>query len=448
MGMGVSAGMRFSLQREVFLRPLAQVVNVVERRQTLPVLANLLVQVQDGRVSLTGTDLEVEMVARSAVDDAVDGETTIPARKLFEIVRALPDGSKVTVSQTGDKITVQAGRSRFTLASLPANDFPSIDDVETTERVQVPEATLKELIERTAFAMAQQDVRYYLNGLLFDLGDTRLRCVATDGHRLALCETTLDTAVQTKRQIILPRKGVTELQRLLEGGDKTLELEIGRNHLRVKRDDVTFTSKLIDGRFPDYEAVIPIGADREVTIDRELLRAALQRVAILSNEKYRGVRMEVSPGLLRINAHNPEQEEAQEEVEADTKVDELAVGFNVNYLLDALTALRGEQVVIKLRDANSSALVREAGDTMSAILDSVRQVNAIMATSGLYDEAGNFAYRVGLPGKSGVGGGIVAVVPGRFTVCVWSPELNAAGNSLIGMAALEALSQRIGWSVF
>lgn len=353
--------MRFSLQREAFLKPLAQVVNVVERRQTLPVLANLLTQVSDGQLSLTGTDLEVEMVARSAVDDAQDGETTIPARKLFDIVRALPDGSKVTVSQSGDKITVQAGRSRFTLSSLPANDFPSVDEVEATERVGVPEAALKELIERTAFAMAQQDVRYYLNGLLFDLGDTRLRCVATDGHRLALCETELEAVVQNKRQIIVPRKGVQELQRLLEGSDRSLELEMGRNHIRVKRDDVTFTSKLIDGRFPDYEAVIPIGADREVRIDREALRASLQRAAILSNEKYRGVRLEVSPGLVRINAHNPEQEEAQEEVEADTRVDGLAVGFNVNYLLDALSALRDEFVMLQLRDANSSALVREAG---------------------------------------------------------------------------------------
>ncbi|MDH5832341.1 DNA polymerase III subunit beta [Luteimonas kalidii] len=352
--------MRFSLQREALLKPLAQVVNVVERRQTLPVLANLLTQVSDGQLSLTGTDLEVEMVARSNVDDAQDGESTIPARKLFDIVRALPDGSKVTLSQVGDKITVQAGRSRFTLSSLPANDFPSVDEVEATERVSVPEAALKELIERTAFAMAQQDVRYYLNGLLFDLADTRLRCVATDGHRLALCETALDDAVPTKRQIIVPRKGVQELQRLLEGGDRTVVLEMGRNHIRVKRDDVTFTSKLIDGRFPDYEAVIPIGADREVRIDREALRASLQRAAILSNEKYRGVRLELSPGLVRINAHNPEQEEAQEEVEADTKVDGLAVGFNVNYLLDALSALRDEHVVLQLRDANSSALVREA----------------------------------------------------------------------------------------
>ncbi|GAB3746589.1 DNA polymerase III subunit beta [Lysobacter olei] len=354
--------MRFSLQREVFLKPLAQVVNVVERRQTLPVLANLLVQVKDGQLSLTGTDLEVEMVSRIAVDDAQDGETTIPARKLFEIVRALPDGSKVTISQSAEKITVQAGRSRFTLSSLPANDFPSIEEIETTERVRVPEASLKELIERTAFAMAQQDVRYYLNGLLFDLRESSLRCVATDGHRLALCEAQLEGGAQTKRQIIVPRKGVSELQRLLEGGDREIEIEMGRGHIRVKRDDVTFTSKLIDGRFPDYEAVIPIGADKEVRIDREVLRASLQRAAILSNEKYRGVRIEVSPGQLKISAHNPEQEEAQEEVEADTRVDDLAVGFNVNYLLDALTSLRDEHVVLALRDANSSALVREASN--------------------------------------------------------------------------------------
>ncbi len=351
--------MRFSLQREVFLKPLTQVVNVVERRQTLPVLANLLVQVKDGQLSLTGTDLEVEMVARQSVDGAEGGEITIPARKLFEIVRALPDGSNVSVSRQADKVAVQAGRSRFTLASLPAGDFPSVDEVEATERVQVPEASLKELIERTAFAMAQQDVRYYLNGLLFDLNQQTLRCVATDGHRLALCEVTLD-AKANKRQIIVPRKGVTELQRLLEGSDRTLDLEVGRGHIRVKRDDVTFTSKLIDGRFPDYEAVIPIGADREVTVERELLRAALQRAAILSNEKYRGVRVEVSPGLLKISAHNPEQEEAQEEVEAQTKVDGLAIGFNVNYLLDALAALRDDHVILQLRDSNSSALVREA----------------------------------------------------------------------------------------
>lgn len=354
--------MRFSLLREVLLKPLQQVVNVVERRHTLPVLANLLAVVTSGQLSLTGTDLEVEMVARTSVEDARDGETTIPARKLFEIVRALPDGSRITLTAADDKITVQAGRSRFTLACLSANEFPAIDDIELVERIRVPEAALKELIERTAFAMAQQDVRYYLNGLLLDLRENALRCVATDGHRLAMCEAPLSSGVQARKQIIVPRKGVLELQRLLEGGDREVELEVGRNHLRLRREDVTFTSKLIDGRFPDYDAVIPIGADKEVRVDRETLRAALQRAAILSNEKYRGVKVEVSPGQLLLVAHNPEQEEAQEEVEADTKVDGLSVGFNVTYLLDALSALREDTVLIALRDANSSALLREAGN--------------------------------------------------------------------------------------
>jgi DNA polymerase III, beta subunit (EC 2.7.7.7) len=354
--------MRFTLQREAFLKPLAQVVNVVERRQTLPVLANFLVQVQGNQLSLTGTDLEVEMVARAAVDEAQDGETTIPARKLFEIVRALPDGSRVTVSQTGDKVTVQAGRSRFTLATLPANDFPRwtrsrppsgsgcrrrAEGADRAHRVRHGPAGCALLPQRLAVRLREQT----------------LRCVATDGHRLALCEAPLDQAVGAKRQIIVPRKGVTELQRLLEGGDRALELELGRSHIRVKRDDVTFTSKLIDGRFPDYEAVIPIGAEKEVKLDREVLRAALQRAAILSNEKYRGVRVEVSPGQLKISSHNPEQEEAQEEIEADTRVDNLAIGFNVNYLLDALGALRDEYIVLALRDANSSALVREASSS-------------------------------------------------------------------------------------
>jgi len=347
-------------ERNALLSALSAVVGVVERRHTLPILSNLLLEKKAGTLTLLATDLELQVSTRLDAQAGDDFAITIAARKLFDIVRALPDGSKVTVSQAGDKVAVQAGRSRFSLASLPANDFPSIDEVEATERISVPEAALKELIERTAFAMAQQDVRYYLNGLLFDLRDSALRCVATDGHRLALCESGLDTGTGSRRQIIVPRKGVQELQRLLEGGDRLLELELGKGHIRVKRDDVTFTSKLIDGKFPDYEAVIPIGADREVRIDREILRAALQRASILSNEKYRGVRMEISPGLLRISAHNPEQEEAQEEVEADTHVDGLAIGFNVNYLLDALGALRDEHVVLQLRDANSSALVRGA----------------------------------------------------------------------------------------
>jgi DNA polymerase-3 subunit beta len=351
--------MQFSIQREALLKPLQQVVGVVERRQTLPVLANLLVRVADGKVSFTGTDLEVEMIATTEAEKLADGEITIPARKLFDIVRALPDGARIELKLNGDRIALNAGRSRFTLATLPATEFPTIDEIELVERVSLPEEVLRDLMEHTSFAMANQDVRYYLNGMLLDLQEHTLRCVATDGHRLALKETQLESSVSTRRQIIIPRKGVNELVGLFETGDGQVELEFGRNHLRVRRGDVVFTSKLIDGRFPDYEAVIPLGADKKAVLDREVLRGALQRAAILSNEKYRGVKLELSPGKLRIVAHNPEQEEAVEELEADTVVSDLAVGFNVGYLLDALSALRGDKARLNLRDAQSSCLVQE-----------------------------------------------------------------------------------------
>jgi DNA polymerase-3 subunit beta len=356
--------MRFGIQREALLKPLTQVVGVVERRQTLPVLANILIEVTNGSAGFTGSDLEVELSARCAVENSDDGVTTLPARKLFDIVRALPDGSRIEVTQTGERVTLKAGRSKFTLSTLPASEFPTVDDIDVVERLTLSEGTLKELMDRTAFAMAHQDVRYYLNGLLLDLRDGALRCVATDGHRLALCETTASVEIQSKRQIIIPRKGVIELQRLLDG-EGELELEFGKNHLRVTRSDFVFTSKLIDGRFPDYEAVIPIGADKIVQLPRDELRMALQRVAILSNEKYRGVKLDVAPGRLTIVAHNPEQEEATEVLEVQTVVDGLSVGFNVNYLQDALASLRGVNVMLCLRDGNSSCLVRDADNDRS-----------------------------------------------------------------------------------
>jgi len=350
--------MQFSIKRETLLKPLQQVVSVIERRQTLPVLANLLVNVDAHRVAFTGTDLEVEMIATTEADDLQLGETTIPARKLFDICRALPDGSQIRVRLSEDRINLTAGRSRFTLTTLPASEFPVIESIDFAEKIRLPEATLKNLMDRTSFAMANQDVRYYLNGMLLDLQEKQLRCVATDGHRLALAETLLPTEISTRRQLIIPRKGVMELQGLLTNGEEEVELEFGRNHLRVRRGDVTFTSKLIDGRFPDYEAVIPIGADKEVRMRRDEFRFALQRAAILSNEKYRGVKLEVNPGNLKIIAHNPEQEEAMEELEAVTSAAGLEVGFNVNYLLDALGALVEEEVLLCLRDGNSSCLIR------------------------------------------------------------------------------------------
>jgi DNA polymerase-3 subunit beta len=354
--------MQFSIQREALLKPLQQVVGVVERRQTLPVLANVLVKVAGNKLAISATDLEVEMIASADVDKPEDGEVTIPARKLFDIVRALPDGAQLEIKLKGERVGLQAGRSRFTLTTLPASEFPTVDGIDLVEKVSLPEEELHDLMEHPAFAMANQDVRYYLNGMLLDLQEHTLRCVATDGHRLAMKETQLQTTVSTRRQIIIPRKGVNELVGLLESDGGEVELEFGRNHLRVRRGDVIFTTKLIDGKFPDYEAVIPLSADKTAVLARDVLRGALQRAGILSNEKYRGVRLELSPGKLRIVAHNPEQEEAVEEVEAETLVSELAVGFNVGYLLDALGALQGEKARLSLRDAQSSCLVQEVDD--------------------------------------------------------------------------------------
>ncbi len=356
--------MHFTIQREALLKPLQQVINVVEKRQSMPVLGNLLIQVDASGLSLTGSDSEVEMSARTVLEGSNSaGETTVPARKFFDIVRSLPDGATVKVDLNADRATVRAGRSRFTLSTLPASDFPLADDVEVELRVRMAERNLATVIERTAFAMAQQDVRYYLNGLLADLDGNLFRAVATDGHRMALCETEMESAVPAQRQLIVPRKGVLEMQRLFDGADRTIVLELGRSLLRVRREDVTFTSKLIEGRFPDYNAVIPIGLDKQAHIDREAFKAALQRVAILSNEKYRGVKLEFSPNLLRIAAHNPEQEEAVEELDIQTGIDQLSVGFNVVYMLDTINSLRDETVVMSLRDANSSALVQEGSNT-------------------------------------------------------------------------------------
>lgn len=355
--------MKFDIQREVFLQPLSQVIGVVERKQTLPVLANFLISARDGEITITGTDMEVELIAAAPADVKGDGEITIPARKLVDIVRALPDGVSIGVTVEGDKATVSSGRSRFTLATLPATEFPATDQVETLETVKIQEVELKGLLDKTSFAMANQDVRYYLNGLLFEFRDGQLRTVATDGHRLAICDHPNPVEVSSDRQLIVPRKGVLELARMLGDGEEEVEFALGKNHVRLVRGKTVLTSKLIDGRFPDYEAVIPVGTDREIKIDRDAFTHALQRAAILSNEKYRGVRLEATGNTVKIIAHNPQHEEAVEELEAEMNFEQMAVGFNVTYLLDALTALLKPQVKMALRDANSSCLISGIEDS-------------------------------------------------------------------------------------
>ena len=347
--------MKLTATREDLLAPLQSVIGVVERRQTMPVLANVLLSARDNRLAITGTDLEVELVAATKVGLEQPGDITVPGRKLVDIFRALPEGVSITLSTEGERMTIRAGRSRFTLSTLPAAEFPVVEEINAGQTLSLPQGEFRRLIDKTHFSMAQQDVRYYLNGLLLETHESILRAVATDGHRLALCEMALPSSGKGG-QVIVPRKGVLELQRIL-GTEGNVELAIGTNHVRAQIGDIRFTSKLIDGRFPEYGRVIPSNPTKRIIADRETLRQALQRTAILSNEKYRGIRLTLKSGLLMLTAHNPEQEEAEDQVEVAYEGEDVEIGFNVNYLLDALSAIESDKVELGLTDSNSSCLV-------------------------------------------------------------------------------------------
>ena len=353
--------MKLSAARDVLLKPLQAVIGVVERRQTMPILSNVLLVAREGELSVTATDLEVELVARTEVDVETGGEITVSGRKLLDICKALPDDATISISVSGEKLAIRSGRSKFSLATLPAAEFPTVEDIKPGQIVSVPQELLRKLIEKTHFSMAQQDVRYYLNGMLLETGDKHLRAVATDGHRLALCQAELGGEELVQQQVIVPRKGVLELQRLM-GGESDLDIQLGANHIRIQLDGIRFTSKLIDGRFPEYERVIPQESSNQLTADKGILRSALQRTAILSNEKYRGIRLIIRDSGVVLQAHNPEQEEAEEEVEVQYSGDDIEIGFNVNYLLDAIGAVDGDEITLSVVDSNSSCLVREPGN--------------------------------------------------------------------------------------
>lgn len=355
--------MKFTISREQFLKPLQLVVSVVERRQTLPVLSNVLISLNNNQLALTGTDLEVEIVGKVELQDSGEteaGEITVPARKIMDICKSLPDKSLIRFSEDdAGRMTISSGRSRFTLSTLPASEFPSLDESVGGVEFTIPAQNLKSLIDNTAFAMAHQDVRYYLNGMLWETSSGMLRAVATDGHRLAMSTRAMPLTVPEKIQAIIPRKGVMELSRILGEGDDVVVI-LGSNHVRIKGSDFLFTSKLVDGAYPDYERVLPKEGTRKVTGGREALRQAFSRTAILSNEKYRGVRLLIQDSSLRITANNPEQEEAEEELGVDYAGDgSLEIGFNVNYLIDVLNVLKGENIRMNFTDSNSSALLED-----------------------------------------------------------------------------------------
>lgn len=355
--------MKFRILREDLLLPLQQVIGVIERRQTLPILANVLIEVDAGRVEFTGTDLEVQLVARTEIDGPESGRFTVPARKLMDICRLLPEGSGLAFEVKPERVSLQSGKSRFVLGALPAENYPNFEHGDPEAAFSCEAQLLRRAIEKTAFAMAQQDVRYYLNGLLLEIRQGQIRTVASDGHRLALFEESVEGMPDVARQIIMPRKGVLELGRLLAHVEEPASVQISANNVRVVLGAFSFAAKLVEGRYPDYERVIPKVASRVVVADRSDLRSALTRVAVLSNEKFKGVSLEVGEGVVRLRAQNPEHEEAEDEVPAEVAGDMFSVGFNATYLLDAINAVASDSVRMSFTDANGSCLIEDMSDS-------------------------------------------------------------------------------------
>lgn len=364
--------MKLNFQRETLLKPLQSVIGVVERKQTMQILSNVLLNTSDNQLSITGTDLEIELIGHIPLDlnkQQPSYQLTLPGRKLIDICKALPEDAPIELHQEKGQIILRSGKSRFTLATLPAEDFPNFEQTASQLTFNIPTEDLRFLLKRTYFAMAEQDVRYYLNGMLFEIQSGLFRVVATDGHRLTTNCINVVIEEPHRIQIIVPRKAILELIRLLDTHTEVNEATviIGNNYLRVKSTDYTFTTKLIEGRFPDYNRVIPKNPDKKVIIVRDLLKHALNRAAILSNEKVRGVFLEFRSGMLRIFANNAEHEAALEEMAVDYSWEDLDLGFNVNYLIDVLNCINTETVILHFSDAVSSMRIDEEDSSGNSI---------------------------------------------------------------------------------
>lgn len=350
--------------RDNLLRPLQIVSGIVERRHTLPILANLLIRKTGPTVSFLSTDIEIQITTHA--DCGVGGEniaTTVAARKLLDILRAMPDG-EVALSLNDKRMTVQSGKSRFALQTLAPDEFPTVTEAsDFGAQITLPQKTLKHLLAMVHFAMAQQDIRYYLNGMLLVVDGQKVMAVATDGHRLAYCAVETEAAAGGARQeVIIPRKTILELQRLLDDTDDPVHLQLAANQVKFSFANVELISKLVEGKFPDFQRVIPKGYKNTFLVDRIALQQALQRTAILTSDKFKGVRCMLDTNILKVSSTNADQEEAQEELEIDYQGDALDIGFNVTYLLDVLANLKAEQIRISLGDSNASALITVPDD--------------------------------------------------------------------------------------
>ena len=349
--------MNIQINRETLLKPLTSVTSIVEKRHTLPILSNLLLEVKQNKIHLTATDLEMQISL--TVDSATSGDfsTTLSAKKLLDICRSLPDNAEINMSTTESRITLKAAKSRFNLQTLPAADYPVMTKTQANSTLVVlAQRELKDLLKQVEFAMAQQDIRYYLNGLLFEIAANKLNIVGTDGHRLSFTSTELKQNYE-KQDVILPRKTVVELIKLLDDSEDEVQIELASNQVNFSFANLKLISKVIDGKFPDYNRVIPVGHQNTFSVERLNVLLAMQRASILSNEKYRGIRMVLSNNNLKLISTNSDQEEAEEEMEINYSGDALDIGFNVTYLIDVLNNTNSDQANFSFADANSSCLI-------------------------------------------------------------------------------------------
>ena len=353
--------MKFITEKSLIVDSLQNAAAVAERRQTIPILANLRLRTTEGRLEVTATDLEIQIKSYSdLVEIQEEGETTVSARKMSELCRSLPEGENVIFSLSNGKLTVSSSNFHADFATISSDDFPEIEINEELLPLVVKSALLKRILSKTSFSMASQDVRYYLNGMLLEIQGDKLNGVATDGHRLAFSSAKSENSELDVRNI-LPRKAVLELAKLLSPGENEVNLLIGPSYVEVKTDNLSFSSKLIDGKYPDYDKVFPTGNPLPLEIDKETLQAALSRASVLSNEKYRGVRFQLSANKLKLTANNPEQESAEEELNVDYSGTDLEVGFNIGYLLDVLNSIEGNSVNFEFYGEDSSCIIKEKG---------------------------------------------------------------------------------------
>ncbi|WAK02196.1 DNA polymerase III subunit beta [Methylobacter sp. YRD-M1] len=355
--------MNFIINREELLTPLQQIVSVIEKRQTMPILLNVLLVIEDNRLILTGTDLEIQIVAKIEIGTATSGAITVPARKFLDICRLLPSGAEIKFEQEDDKVKILSNRSRFSLSCLPADNYPEFAETDFEHQFFINAGKFKRALEKTTFCMANQDVRYYLNGLLLHISNSKLKLVASDGHRLSIYEDQLDQATGYEARIILPRKGVLELSRLLDDPDAELRVEFSGNNIRIFIKNLVFSAKLVDSKYPDFSKVFQQTFFNQIHIQKQSLKEALTRVAILSNEKFKGVTLDIVPDSLRISTHNPEHDEAEEELFIEYMGEPLSIAFNAQYLLDAVSNLDSELAVLTIASNASTCFIDEPNDT-------------------------------------------------------------------------------------